>query len=130
MIGKNNTYFRQCRQYCLKRLPSFQSKPVTLQTRAIICAFSSWKYLHKKDEKTFAKAIDIKLRIGTKFTASQLHSFTASQLHSFTAEGSLCPNKFTNNHTRIFSTQNASGKIYVPEAFFIYKTVKSARKLD
>ena len=85
------------------------------------CTVGTYKSSHKKDEKTFAKAIDIKPRIGTKFTASQLHSFTASQLHSFTAEGSLCPNKFTNNHTRIFSQQNASGKIYVPEVFFIYK---------
>ena len=51
---------------------------------------STYKSSHKKDEKTFAKALDIKQRIGQNsqlhsFTASQLHSFTASQLHSFTA---------------------------------------------
>ena len=49
------------------------------------CTVGTYNHSHKKDEKTFAKAIDIKPRIGTKFTASQLHSFTASQLHSFTA---------------------------------------------
>ncbi|MGI0518088.1 hypothetical protein E4N81_08600 [Treponema denticola] len=50
---------------------------------------SSYKYSHKKSAKSFAKSpckvLDIKSHIGTKFTASQLHSFTASQLHSFTA---------------------------------------------
>ena len=50
---------------------------------------SSYNHSHKKNAKSFAKALckalDIKQRIGTKFTASQLHSFTASQLHSFTA---------------------------------------------
>jgi len=50
---------------------------------------SNYKYSHQKSAKSFAKApckaLDIKQRIGTKFTASQLHSFTASQLHSFTA---------------------------------------------
>ena len=46
---------------------------------------SSYNHSHKKSAKSFAKMLDIKLRIGTKFTASQLHSFTASQLHSFTA---------------------------------------------
>ncbi|WP_253683295.1 hypothetical protein [Treponema denticola] len=46
--------------------------------------------LYKKEQKSFAKVLDIKYRIGQNsqlhsFTASQLHSFTASQLHSFTA---------------------------------------------
>ena len=65
------------------------------------CTDGSYKNSPKKSAKSFEKTIDIKQRIGQN---SQLHSFTASQLHSFTAEGSLCPNKFTNNHTRIFST--------------------------
>ena len=51
---------------------------------------STYKDSHKKTEKSFAKALDIKQSIGEN---SQLHSFTASQLHSFTAEGFLCPNK-------------------------------------
>ncbi|WP_253689507.1 hypothetical protein [Treponema denticola] len=45
-----------------------------------------YKYSHKKNAKSFAKApckaLDIKQQIGQN---SQLHSFTASQLHSFTA---------------------------------------------
>ncbi|WP_044957866.1 hypothetical protein, partial [Treponema denticola] len=50
----------------------------------------SYNHSHKKSVKSFAKALDIKHRIGQNsqlhsFTASQLHSFTASQLHSFTA---------------------------------------------
>ncbi|WP_353743537.1 hypothetical protein, partial [Treponema denticola] len=60
--------------------------------------------------KSPCKVLDIKPHIGTKFTASQLHSFTASQLHSFTAsqlhsftaESFLCPNK-TITHSQIFS---------------------------
>ncbi|WP_253696216.1 hypothetical protein [Treponema denticola] len=77
--------------------------------------------LYKKEQKSFAKVLDIKYRIGQNsqlhsftasqlhsftasqlhsFTASQLHSFTASQLHSFTAEGFLCPNKFTIKHKK------------------------------
>ncbi|WP_253718169.1 hypothetical protein [Treponema denticola] len=47
---------------------------------------SSYNHSHKKSAKNFAKipceALDIRPHIGTKFTASQLHSFTASQLHS------------------------------------------------
>ena len=43
---------------------------------------SSYNHSHEKITKSFAKAIDIKHRIGQN---SQLHSFTASQLHSFTA---------------------------------------------
>ncbi|WP_196228085.1 hypothetical protein [Treponema denticola] len=42
----------------------------------------SYNHSHKKSVKSFAKALDIKHRIGQN---SQLHSFTASQLHSFTA---------------------------------------------
>ncbi|WP_253689368.1 hypothetical protein [Treponema denticola] len=53
------------------------------------CTDSSYNHPHKKNAKSFAKALckalDIKPHICTKFTASQLHSFTASQLHSFTA---------------------------------------------
>ncbi|UTC49113.1 hypothetical protein [Treponema vincentii] len=48
-------------------------------------ADSRYTYSHKKNVKSFAKALDIKLVHRAKFTASQLHSFTASQLHSFTA---------------------------------------------
>ncbi|WP_253698530.1 hypothetical protein [Treponema denticola] len=50
------------------------------------CTDSSYNHPHKKNAKSFAKALckalDIKPHICTKFTASQLHSFTASQLHS------------------------------------------------
>ena len=43
------------------------------------CTVGTYKSSHKKDEKTFAKAIDIKPRIGQN---SQLRSFAASQLRS------------------------------------------------
>ena len=74
------------------------------------CTDNRYKNSHKKRARSFAKVLDIKPRIGTKFTASQLHSFTASQLHSFTAsqlhsftaELYLCPNK-TITHNQIFS---------------------------
>jgi len=50
------------------------------------CTDNRYKYSHKKNAKSFAKApckaLDIKQQIGQN---SQLHSFTASQLHSFTA---------------------------------------------
>ena len=53
------------------------------------CTDRRYKNSHKKSAKNFikapCKALDIRPHIGTKFTASQLHSFTASQLHSFTA---------------------------------------------
>ncbi|UTY24936.1 hypothetical protein [Treponema denticola] len=70
--------------------------------------------LYKKEQKSFAKVLDIKYRIGQNsqlhsFTASQLHSFTASQLHSFTAEGFLCPNKFTIKHKQIYSHKKPQG---------------------
>ena len=66
------------------------------------CTDNRYKNSHKKRARSFAKVLDIKPRIGTKFTASQLHSFTASQLHSFTAELYLCPNE-TITHNQIFS---------------------------
>ena len=51
---------------------------------------SNYKYSHQKSAKSFAKApckaLDIKQQIGTKFTASQLHSFTASQLRASCAQ--------------------------------------------
>ena len=66
--------------------------------------------LYKKEQKSFAKVLDIKQPIGQNsqlhsFTASQLHGFTASQPRNLAAEGLLCPNK-TPKHTQIFSTNN------------------------
>ena len=90
-----------------------------------------YKYSHKKNAKSFAKALckalDIKPHICTKFTASQLHSFTASQLHSFTAsqlhsftaEGFLCPNK-TIKHSQIFS--HHTHKTEFPSLCVFYST--------
>ena len=71
-----------------------------------------YKYSHKKNAKSFAKApckaLDIKQQIGQN-----------SQLHSFTAEGFLCPNK-TIKQSQIFSHQNASGKM-CPKHFLYTK---------
>ena len=89
------------------------------------CTDGSYKNSPKKSAKSFEKTIDIKQRIGQN---SQLHSFTASQLHSFTASQLKARYVQINSRTIIheFSQhQKASGKIYVAEAFFIYKTVKS-----
>ena len=71
--------------------------------------------LYKKEQKSFAKVLDIKQPIGQNlqlysftalqlysFTALQLYSFTALQLYSFTAEGYLCPNNII-KHIQFFS---------------------------
>ena len=87
------------------------------------CTDSSYNHPHKKNAKSFAKALckalDIKPHICTKFTASQLHSFTASQLHSFTAEALLCPNK-TIKHSQIFS--HHTHKTEFPSLCVFYST--------
>ncbi|MGI5061457.1 hypothetical protein E4N85_10825 [Treponema denticola] len=51
---------------------------------------SSYKHSHKKNEKSFAKLLDIRPQLGQNsqphsLTASQPHSLTASQPHSLTA---------------------------------------------
>ena len=69
---------------------------------------SSYKHSHKKNEKSFAKLLDIRPQLGQNsqphsLTASQPHSLTASQPHSLTAEAFPCPNKFTIKHKQIYS---------------------------
>ena len=89
----------------------------------------SYKHSHKKSTKSFAKALDIKHRIGQN---SQLHSFTASQLHSFTAKALSCLNEiFTikTNYSNHAQRQPVS-KIptFCPWAFFIYSDVEKPIK--
>ena len=65
---------------------------------------SSYKHSHKKNEKSFAKLLDIRPQLGQNsqphsLTASQPHSLTASQLRPSHAQINLQSN--TNKFTHI-----------------------------
>ena len=81
---------------------------------------STYKDSHKKTEKSFAKALDIKQSIGEN---SQLHSFTASQLHSFTASqlrDSCAQIKLNTNYSNRAQRQPAGQRpAFCTWAFFV-----------
>ena len=97
----------------------------------------SYKHSHKKITKSFAKALDIKYRIGQNsqprsLAASQPRSLAASQPHSFTAEALSCLNEIFTIKTNYSNHAQRQPVSKIPTfclwAFFIYSDVEKPIK--